>query len=102
MMGASLPPTSCQLVMRPVKMSESWSMVSSLTGLAWLTMTASASMATVNSCGSKPFLRASSISLSFIAREALAMSTVPLISAAMPVPEPPPVTAIDMSGATCR
>jgi hypothetical protein len=30
------------------------------------------------------------------------MSTVPLISAAMPVPEPPPVTAIETSGATSR
>jgi hypothetical protein len=34
----------------------------------------------------------------FMAREALAMSTVPLIMAAMPVPEPPPVTEMRTSG----
>ena len=42
--------------------------------------------------------RAASISSGLISREALAMSTVPLISAAMPVPEPPPVTEMRTSG----
>ncbi len=45
-----------------------------------------------------PFASAAAISSDFIAREALAMSTVPLIMAAMPVPDPPPVTEMRTSG----
>ena len=37
-------------------------------------------------------------SLSFIGREACARSTVPLISAAMPVPLPPPLTCTTIPG----
>ena len=40
------------------------------------------------------------ISSGFISREALAISTVPLIIAAMPVPVPPPVTEMRTSGLT--
>ena len=58
-----------------------------------------ASRATVNSTGVDAVrLGAASISSCFISREALAMSTVPLIMAAMPVPEPPPVTEMRTSG----
>ncbi len=48
-----------------------------------------------------PLSRAAWSSLSFILRLALAMSTVPLIIAEMPVPEPPPVTATATLGLTC-
>ena len=102
MMGSSLPPTSFQLVMRPVYISLSWGMVSLSTGFSRLTMMARASMATVNSTGVTPLASAAAISFSFIWREALAMSTVPLMSAAMPVPEPPPVTAMETDGSTSR
>ena len=57
-----------------------------------------ASRATVCSTGSTPFFLAASISSFFMARDALAMSTVLLISAAMPVPLPPPVTEMRTSG----
>ena len=50
--------------------------------------------------GSMPLARAASYSLSFILRLALARSTVPLMRAEMPVPLPPPVTAMAMSGFT--
>ena len=42
----------------------------------------------------------SAVSSSLILRLALAMSVVPLISAAMPVPEPPPETEMRTSGLT--
>jgi len=45
-----------------------------------------------------PLARALPISSSLMAREALAILTVPLISEAMPVPDPPPVTAMVTSG----
>ena len=67
-------------------------MVSALTGLEEWTMMAIASRATTNSTGVMPFARAADISSGFMSREALAISTVPLIMAAMPVPEPPPVS----------
>ncbi len=51
-----------------------------------------ASLAMTNSTGSDPLAMAFSFSSIFIRREALAISTVPLIKAAIPVPEPPPVT----------
>jgi hypothetical protein len=60
-----------------------------------------ASSATVNSTGLMPLARAASISSFFIARDALAMSAVPLMSAAMPVPDPPPVTEMRTSGCSC-
>ena len=52
--------------------------------------------------GSMPFFSAASISEGFILRLQLAMSTVPLIIAEMPVPEPPPLTATTTVGSTCR
>ena len=61
-------------------------------------MTAIASRAMICSTGSTPFDFASSISSCLIWREALAISTVPLMSAAIPVPDPPPVTDIRTSG----
>ena len=47
----------------------------------------------MNSMGSTPFSRANPISESRIFLDELAMSTVPLIIAEIPVPDPPPVTA---------
>jgi hypothetical protein len=61
-------------------------------------MTAIASRATMNSTGVAPWFFASSISSPLILRDALAMSTVLLIKAAIPVPEPPPVTDMRTSG----
>src|SRR5215211_5332427 len=61
-------------------------------------MTAIASRATICSTGSTPLDCASAISSSLILREALAMSTVPLMREAIPVPDPPPVTEIRISG----
>ena len=55
----------------------------------------------MNSTGSMPLARAAAISSGVIFRLALAMSTVPLIIAEMPVPEPPPVTATATPGSTC-
>src|SRR6266446_421819 len=67
--------------------------VSSVMGLASLTYTARPSTATGNSRTSLPRLAlASAFSASFIGREASQISVVPLMRAAMPVPEPPPVT----------
>src|SRR6266850_391533 len=67
--------------------------VSSVMGLASLTYTARPSTATGNSMTSLPRLAlASAFSASFIGREASQISVVPLMRAAMPVPEPPPVT----------
>ena len=54
----------------------------------------------MNSLGVWPALEAASRSLSLISRLALAMSTVPLMSAEMPVPEPPPETATATLGST--
>src|SRR5712664_827443 len=67
--------------------------VSSVIGLASLTYTARPSTATGNSRTSLPRLAlVSAFSASFIGRDASQISVVPLISAAIPVPEPPPVT----------
>ena len=63
-------------------------------------MMAIASLATTNSTGSVPFFSASCTSSSFIFREALARSIVPLIRDAIPVPEPPPLTEMLTSGLT--
>src|SRR3989338_7387878 len=41
------------------------------------------------------FASASALSLALISRELMAMSQVPLMSAARPVPDPPPVTAMN-------
>ncbi len=54
----------------------------------------------MNSTGSTPLARAWAISLSSMRRLALAMSTVPLMSAEMPVPVPPPVIATATLGFT--
>ena len=54
----------------------------------------------MNSIGSIPFSRAASNSESRIFRDAFAMSTVPLIMAEIPVPDPPPVIATATSGLT--
>ena len=70
------------------------------TGFSGLTMTTMASRAITNSTGLEPFWMAESFSSSFIRREALAISTVPFINAAMPVPDPPPVTERMTSGLT--
>jgi hypothetical protein len=48
-----------------------------------------------------PFFSAAWTSSGLIWREALAMSTVPLMSAAMPVPDPPPVTEMRIEGFSC-
>jgi hypothetical protein len=48
------------------------------------------------------FSRAFAASSGLISRLALAMSTVPFMSEAMPVPEPPPLTATATSGRTLR
>ena len=62
-------------------------------------MSPTPSLATAISAGSAPFFAFSfSFSSFFIAREAFAISVVPLMSAAMPVPEPPPVTWTFLSG----
>ena len=61
-------------------------------------MIAMASLAITNSTGFDPLLIALSFSSSFILREAFAISTVPFINAAIPVPEPPPVTEILTAG----
>jgi hypothetical protein len=61
-------------------------------------MMAMASRATMNSTGLTLFASALARSSSLMGREALAMSVVPLTSAAMPVPEPPPVTETLTSG----
>ena len=79
-------------------MSESWLIVRRDTGLLGWTMTAIASRATTSRSARAPSPAASSNSSSFISREALAMSAVPLISAVMPVPVPPPVTEMRTSG----
>ena len=79
-------------------MAEICSRVKAFTGFSWLTMMAMASRAITYSTGEMPFASASAISSSLIRRDALAMSTVPLMSEAMPVPEPPPVTEIRTAG----
>src|SRR6267142_3827622 len=67
--------------------------VSSVIGLASLTYTARPSTATGNSSTSLPRLAlTSAFSASFIGRDASQISVVPLMRAAIPVPEPPPVT----------
>src|SRR6266849_7374524 len=67
--------------------------VSSVIGLASLTYTARPSTATGNSRTSLPRLAlTSAFSASFIGRDASQISVVPLMRAAMPVPDPPPVT----------
>src|SRR6267142_5727516 len=67
--------------------------VSSVSGLASLTYTARPSTATGNSRTSLPRLAlVSAFSESFIGRDASQISVVPLMRAAIPVPEPPPVT----------
>src|SRR5882724_365088 len=73
--------------------------VSSVIGLASLTYTARPSTATGNSRTSLPRLAlASAFSASFIGRDASQISVVPLMRAAIPVPEPPPVTWIVKPG----
>src|SRR6267143_4203528 len=67
--------------------------VSSVSGLASLMYTARPSTATGNSSTSLPRLAfTSAFSASFIGRDASQISVVPLMRAAIPVPEPPPVT----------
>ncbi len=51
-----------------------------------------ASSATVKRTGVIPFFFAAAISSEDISREALAIWMVPLMRAAIPVPDPPPVT----------
>ena len=82
-------------------MSEICCSVRRCTGLDGWTTTAIASRATTNSTGEMSFSSAALISSGFILREALAMFTVPLIMAAMPVPDPPPVTEMRTSGCNC-
>jgi phosphate transport system ATP-binding protein len=57
-----------------------------------------ASLATMCSIGMMPLSVACCISSVLICRLALARSTVPLINAAIPVPDPPPVTDISTCG----
>src|SRR3989338_6796485 len=92
------PPTSFQLVIFPVNISANWSIVRLETGLAGLTTTANPSSAMVHSLGSIPAASACLISLSFIFLEDAAISQVPPNREAIPVPEPPPVTAINALG----
>ena len=93
-MGLFAPPSTFQFSMLPMKISRSWSIVRFLTGfLGWTTM-AMPSRATFSWLGLMPFASACLISLSSMARDDSAMSHVPLTRAVMPVPDPPPVTAI--------
>ena len=82
----------------PWYMAESCGRLSALTGLSGWTMMAMASRATTNSTGSMPAASRLARSCAEMAREALAMSTVPFSSAANPVPEPPPVTDTLIAG----
>ena len=76
-----------------------WSIESSLIGLDSFKYRVTPSLADLISLPSE--LKRSfsfSISLFFMGRDASAMSVVPLMSAEIPTPEPPPVTWITMSG----
>ena len=81
----------------PVNISDNWSIVSLSTLLFGLTTTAIPSKPTINSTGLILFFFAFSISCSFIFLDADAISQLLLIKPAIPVPEPPPVTAIKLS-----
>ena len=86
------------VVTLPEKMAASCSMVSCDSGLAGWTTTAIPSRATVICFGSTPFSLAMAISSGFSSRESSAISQVLESRAAMPVPEPPPVTATETLG----
>ena len=73
-------------------------MVISETGLSGCTMTAIPSSATTIIFGSNPLFRARVSSLSFISLETCAMSQVLFRREEIPVPEPPPVTAMERPG----
>jgi hypothetical protein len=73
-------------------------MVSSFTALSFSTTTASASSATLYSPGSTPLALALAISSALIGRLEFARVVVLFMSAAIPVPDPPPVTWIVTPG----
>ncbi len=94
--SASFPPTSLQLVISPLKISESCSIVRLSTPVTLaLVTTHMASMATTTSTSSTPSPLASSNSLSLAALEAFPISFKPFMASDMPVPDPPPLTTTE-------
>src|SRR5262245_3717944 len=93
MIGASGPPTWLHRPISPVKILRICSSVRVSTGFCSFTYSVTPSRATRISV---PMVwnrsRSLRFSSSFISRDAMHTSVVPLISAAIPVPDPPPVT----------